>query len=580
MWQIIKHCWPYNKKYIWGYAMYVIANIVNVLLLGIAVPFFVGKFIDTLNQDVFIPNVAYGHLLTIVYCTIGYIMARIVADLAISYAGPLIYRDIELDNFRALHDLDYEYFAGAKTGSIVAKFKQFSEAYYTLDLNFTRGIIPSCIQLIAVTVIVWFLSAPMALVFLVWGASYFLIIFFAIRWKMTFDIEKTKAKSAATGILADTITNFVSVKIFSRFSAEESDFTNASNEMVRTTRKSWYASIIVDAIQSIIIGFVTILILFLSIRYWQQGKISIGTIVILQTYAFVLGNYFSNLSERLKAIYRALADATEMLEILKIKPAVVDIANPQHPKILHGAIAINNMTFSHVKNQILFNNFTLEIPAGQKVGLVGHSGAGKSTLTSLLLRFMNVQHGTICIDDQDISQITQNDLRRYISYVPQTPMLFHRSIADNILYSKPTAKLSEVYAAAKQAYAHEFIEQLPNGYNTIVGERGIRLSGGERQRVAIARSLLKDAPIVVLDEATSALDSKSERYIQDALKVLMHKRTTITVAHRLSTIQQMDRIIVLDSGNIIEDGSHQELLDLHGVYADLWLHQSNGFLGI
>ncbi len=226
----------------------------------------------------------------------------------------------------------------------------------------------------------------------------------------------------------------------------------------------------------------------------------------------------------------------------------------------------------------LFCGFNLAIASGEKVGLVGHSGGGKSSVTRLLLRFMDIQGGQILIDDQDISKITQDDLRGHIAYVPQEPLLFHRSIAENIAYGKPDAKKSEVEQAAKLAHAHEFIKDLPSGYDTLVGERGVKLSGGQRQRVAIARAMLKDAPILVLDEATSALDSESEKLIQDALWKLMEGRTAIVIAHRLSTIQRMDRIVVLEDGEIVEQGSHKELLEKDGVYARLWAHQSGGFL--
>ena len=223
-------------------------------------------------------------------------------------------------------------------------------------------------------------------------------------------------------------------------------------------------------------------------------------------------------------------------------------------------------------------DFNLIIKPGERIGLVGHSGAGKSTITKLLLRFADALEGSIVIDNQDIKNVTQNDLRKVISYVPQEPILFHRSIKENIAYSKPDATKEEIIEVAKKAHAHEFIEKLPQGYDTLVGERGIKLSGGERQRVAIARAMLKDSPILMLDEATSSLDSISEHYIQDAFNELMKGKTTIVIAHRLSTIQKMDRIIVLDKGKIVEQGTHKELLELNGSYAELWNHQTGGFL--
>jgi ATP-binding cassette subfamily B protein len=239
----------------------------------------------------------------------------------------------------------------------------------------------------------------------------------------------------------------------------------------------------------------------------------------------------------------------------------------------------SSVTFTHDENDAaLFENFSVDIKAGERIGLVGRSGSGKTTLTRLLLRFSDVDSGSITIDGQSITDISQIDLRSHIAYVQQEPMLFHRSLRANIAYGKPDASDEQILDAAKSANALEFIGKLPKGLDTIVGERGVKLSGGQRQRVAIARAILKDAPILVLDEATSALDSESEKLIQDALVTLMNGRTSIVIAHRLSTISKLDRIIVLDQGKIIEQGSHSELLAAEGRYARLWSHQSGGFI--
>jgi len=234
--------------------------------------------------------------------------------------------------------------------------------------------------------------------------------------------------------------------------------------------------------------------------------------------------------------------------------------------------------FEYNFNQDVLTNFSLDIAPGERIGIVGHSGAGKSTITKLLLRSNDVTSGTISIDGQDIRNVTQDDLRGVISYVPQEPILFHRPIKENIAYSKPNASNEEIIEVAKKAHADEFISRLSDNYDTLVGERGVKLSGGERQRVAIARAMLKDSPILMLDEATSSLDSVSESLIQDAFNELMKNKTTIVIAHRLSTIQKMDRIIVLNEGEIVEQGTHKELLEKDGVYADLWNHQTGGFL--
>jgi ATP-binding cassette subfamily B protein len=278
-----------------------------------------------------------------------------------------------------------------------------------------------------------------------------------------------------------------------------------------------------------------------------------------------------------------LADAAEMTEVMLRPPRLTDPASPQQFAWNKGEIRLEHVGFryedSATAGETLFTDLSLEIEPGQKVGLVGPSGGGKSTLTKLLLRFMDIQEGQIVIDGQDIREVTQDDLRQHIAYVPQEPILFHRSIRENILYGDTEASEAAVIKAAKLAHAHDFIMQLPDGYDTLVGERGVKLSGGEKQRVAIARAMLKKSPILILDEATSALDSKSEKAIVAALDNLMKNRTTIVIAHRLSTIRKLDRILVLKDGRIVEDGSHESLQHKRGgIYADLWQHQSDSFL--
>jgi ATP-binding cassette subfamily B protein len=272
---------------------------------------------------------------------------------------------------------------------------------------------------------------------------------------------------------------------------------------------------------------------------------------------------------------------TDMQEVIDIFDAPVDIRDRESPESLKmhdGHIVFNHVSFFYKDGNPVLKDFNLDIAPGERVGFVGHSGAGKTTITKLLLRFADTIEGSITIDGQDIKNITQNDLRSVISYVPQEPILFHRTIGENIAYSNPDATKEEIIDVAKKAFAHDFIIKLPKGYDTLVGERGIKLSGGERQRIAIARAMLKNSPILVLDEATSSLDSVSEAFIQNAFDLLMKGKTTIVIAHRLSTISKMDRIIVLDKGKVIEMGTHKELIEKSGVYADLWNHQSGGFL--
>jgi len=311
----------------------------------------------------------------------------------------------------------------------------------------------------------------------------------------------------------------------------------------------------------------------------QHHIASIGIIYLILSYTINITRNLWDVSNATRNFIRVIGDASPMVETLCEDIEIKDPVVPEKLAIKNGAINFRNVTFTHDENiKPLFKKFSLNINPGEQIGLVGKSGSGKTSLTRILLRFSDIDNGEILIDGQNIANITQDELHRSIAYVSQEPILFHRTLRENIAYGKPNATNKEIRRAAEQANATEFIDTLSKGFNTLVGERGIKLSGGQRQRIAIARAILKDAPILILDEATSALDSETEKLIQDALAKLMQGRTCIVIAHRLSTIAKLDKIVVLDKGNIIEEGAHGELLAKDGVYANLWKRQSGGFI--
>jgi ATP-binding cassette subfamily B protein len=390
-----------------------------------------------------------------------------------------------------------------------------------------------------------------------------------------------QAKSEYSGKVADIITNIFTV-ITEGNGLKEVKFNQKDvQHKYKLGYANWRQGIWLGGSQYFINGIFISLASALSLILVKNGNASSLIFVFIISYGLQTTSLIEKLGSLIRSFEIATDDIAPMYEVLNQEVDVQDPPRPERSRISAGAIKFNNVKFSYgddTGSKKLFSGFNLDIKPGERIGLVGPSGGGKSTITKLILRFMDVDGGEILIDGQDISKITQDDLRSSITYVPQEPLLFHRSLKENIAYAKPKATEAEIESVAKKARAHEFIVPLKSGYNTLVGERGTKLSGGQRQRVAIARAMLKDAPILILDEATSALDSDSEVKIQQALWELMKGKTAIVIAHRLSTIKHMDRIVVIENGKIKEQGSHTELLKLKGTYANLWKHQSGGFV--
>jgi len=466
------------------------------------------------------------------------------------------------------------------SGSLVSQTSKFLGGYIRLADTTTFQVLPLISGLIFAAIILGKRAPVFVVALLTFSIFYIVIAFYATKPVRRASKILAENESNQTGYLADSITNVMAIKSFASGTHERDAFS-------RKTQKT--ASSLLDVMhkhnrQQSIFGSVISIIMSMSLVLavmsvvWWNANIATAFLILSYTTSIIAQLFtFSNAS--LRTYNRALGDAEEMTEILNIQPEVQDPAEPEKLRMHQGEIAFNDVTFTHDGSaDALFHNLNLRIKPGQKVGLVGHSGSGKTSLTRILLRFSDIDGGAITIDGQNIAHVTQDDLRSVIAYVPQEPLLFHRTIKENIAYGMPNATDEQIYEAARKANANEFIRGLQHGYDTLVGERGVKLSGGQRQRVVIARSILKNAPILVLDEATSALDSESELLIQQSLQELMNNRTAIVIAHRLSTIQKMDRILVLENGTVIEDGSHTELLKRKGVYAQLWAHQSGGFI--
>jgi ATP-binding cassette subfamily B protein len=476
---------------------------------------------------------------------------------------------------------EYSYFTNNFVGSLVARAQRFTGTFKDLYDMSLFALLNMVIQLFGPMIILTHRAPILTVIFLTAAIATLLTIKFTGKKKGQILRANSAASSRLTGELADSLTNNLAIKVFGSFGSERKRFYSAAEHRREAYLHQALTSEKYRIVRSAVsVGFFLATTIAL-VRLSLSNAITIGTVILVQLYLIRLEQSLWDLNRLVERVEESLADSAEMTEVVLRQPLVNDVATPINLEIAKGDISFVDVNFRYHdanKDDILFRHLSLSIPAGQKVGLVGPSGGGKTTLTKLLLRFMDIQSGAITIDGQDITQAKQNDVRSSIAYVPQEPLLFHRSIKENIAYGDPSASEDEIIKAAKLAHAHDFIAKLPQGYDTLVGERGVKLSGGEKQRVAIARAMLKKSPIVVLDEATSALDSKSEKAIVAALDNLMAGRTTIVIAHRLSTIRKLDRIVVLKDGKIVEDGTHAELLKENGLYAELWSHQSGEFL--
>ncbi len=489
-----------------------------------------------------------------------------------------ILKDVMNYGMNKLTNHSYQFFANNFAGSLITKTKRFAKSADTMIEMIMRDFIFAAVSVVGILIILTRTSSLLAVVALFWFVVFFGFMIYATRKRIPLERASSLMESKVTGVLSDIITNVLNLKIFSSKQREEKYFSSVLEEEHKIRSKAWdYASRSYN-IQSIITLLAKTSLIALSVFLWLKGISTPGTIILIISYSTILFDRLGYLGSAIRRFIDAYINAAEFTELLDQQIEIVDPKNPEESKIKSGEVKFNQTTFAYNKNSNVIENLKLDIRSGEKVGIIGTSGAGKTTITKLLLRFADVTGGSITIDGQDIRSITQDDLRRAISYVPQDPILFHRTLRENIAYGKVDATLEEVVRASKEAHADDFISSLPLGYDTLVGERGIKLSGGERQRVAIARAILKNAPILLLDEATSALDSVSEMHIKEALNRLMEGKTTIVIAHRLSTIEKMDRIIVLEKGKIVEEGGHKELLAKKGTYFNFWNHQNGGFI--
>ena len=551
------------------------------LLVSVFIPIYYRKFFDVLAGGVTASA-------TIVLVNILFsILILHVANWVLWQSGAAVWSTLRAkvtsrlkqNSFDYLIGHSYTFFADNFSGSLVQKIGRFSRSFESLFETLVYNLIPIVITSVGAVWVTWFFAPKLAMVFVAWIILLTIFSFAYSIWKLKYDLDAVEADSATSGYLADCVTNNNAISFFSARAFESSGFRDVSNNQAKKQLVSWRLGDMVDLVQMIFIISVEFLILYYAIQYWSKGLITLGVFVLAQTYITHLANQLWAMTKVIRVTYQGIADAKEMVDILLTPYGIKDAPNAVELKADRGEILFNNVSFNFNESKKVLTGVTTTIKAGEKVAIIGHSGAGKTTFVRLIMRLYEVTKGHISIDGQDISAVTQDSLREKVSFVPQDPILFHRTLMDNIRYGRRDATDEEVKDAARLAHCDEFIESLPLKYETFVGERGIKLSGGERQRIAIARAILKHAPILIFDEATSSLDSYSESLIQDALENLMKDCTTIVIAHRLSTVKKMDRIIAMEDGLIVEEGTHDELANKEGgLYKKLWDLQVGGFL--
>lgn len=545
-------------------------------------PYFLKCIVDTLENF-------HGDLSQVYSATKGILILLACFWLANEFAGRLqgIISIYTIPRFRAnireavfdyVKSHSHEYFSSQLAGNIATKVADLPTSCQSIMeiicYQFANGFIGALI----VVIMLWFKNPLFALILLIWlclhlSLSFLFIIYGSRSWEM-----HSKSVNLLTGKIVDVFTNMSAVRLFARGRYEAKYLRRfQTDEINKAKRAMWFLEL--TRIGMGLSGLFLIFgMVFLLVYGWAHHWVTLGDFTQIGMQTFWIMSWIWYISYQITIFTREIGIINNALSLIRKEHDILDKKSAKPIIITYGKIDFKGVTFAYPKRRPIFKKLNVSIPAGQKVGLVGFSGSGKSTFVNLILRFYDLPEGQICIDDQNITNVTQNSLHANIAMIPQDPSLFHRTIIENIRYGRLDATDEEVIQASKLAHCHEFIEKLETGYQTIVGERGTRLSGGQRQRIAIARAILKNAPILILDEATSALDSVTEKLINESLQTLMQNRTAIIIAHRLSTLADMDRILVFHKGKIIEDGTKESLLAQNGRLAMLWNMQTDGFL--
>lgn len=577
---VFKLFWKHTRPYPWFFAISIFGIFLNEGA-NIIAPLFMRDIINLLSTSAPSPQIFSAALLILsVYTVIG-LVGWFGGRIEMWFGYQLIAKvtaNLTKEAFAVLMRHSHQYFASSFSGALTRRVARFSGAYENLYFSIVTVLFESSVYIIGVSVVLLLNNVILGIIVSGWVVFFIVLQWYLNQLQRSYRIARSSADTDLTASLADSIANQNTVALFAAGSYEEAVVGKAADNLRDKQIKAWNFNNVIYGSQGLLAIALNVGMLAVGTYLWSRGVISLGDVVLIQAYVFGIFNNVWNLGRQFNMIYNGLADATEMIDVIKMPIEVADTRDAKPLSIEKGILEFRKVSFAFGEKRQVLNDFNLTIAAGEKVALVGPSGAGKSTITKLLLRLYDPTRGSVLIDKQDLKDVTQDSVRASIGFVPQEPVLFHRSLMENIRYGRRNATDEEVIAAAKDAHCHEFIKELSDGYHTLVGERGIKLSGGERQRVAIARAILKNAPILVLDEATSSLDSESEALIQDALSKLMENKTVLVIAHRLSTIMRMDRIVVIEKGKLIAEGTHDELVQDEGLYRKLWSIQAGGFI--
>lgn len=572
--------WQASRPYKWRRNLALITATLTLAVGTIVGPLIIAQLLDMIQHG----QLQTGSVWTLVILySLSQLWSEIIGWRIVLYLmwtlETIMQRDIANKVFAKLSGETVFFHSNKFGGSLVSQNSKLSGCVERFWDELVWAVLPLVISLTGSIVILSILLWQYALFLSVFSIIFGVAVFFGSRPMAKLSRREAEASNKVSGNLADMVSNVLAVKSSGAEKIEQQRFDTTNRAWRKASLATMRGFLTVSSVYSTINTSIRIGAIVFAIYAAQHNVVSVAAVYLIITYTGSVARELWNMNSIMRNYNRIIGDAHEMVEILHTPTSLVDRSD----KKLHvnrGVIDFDAVTFTHDegKGVTLFHDFSLHITPGEKVGLVGSSGSGKTTLTKLLLRFADIDSGAIMIDEQNIAEVTQASLRSQIAYVPQEPLLFHRSVRENIAYGRADATDAEIEQAAKKAGAYDFITNLQDGFDTLVGERGVKLSGGQRQRIAIARAIVKDAPILVLDEATSALDSESEVLIQKSLKTLMQNRTSIVIAHRLSTIAKLDRIIVMHNGEIVEDGSHDQLIKHGSHYAKLWQHQSGGFI--